>query len=474
MVLSGAIRRAPIAMGFVRAVSLVLLSGCFGLAAARGYSLMGFAAVIAVPVVLFLSRSRSNGLVVGALLAAAIPYSTTFGVPQLGTVRLTALLALAGLVVVAVERGHGSTHVHPIDVLVLSFCLFAFVSWTLSPSVPGALSATVNFVTPLSFYAAVRLLGGGAERRLTGFLLAGGVIAAGTIAYEMAIARRPLFSSPDTYLWSATNTAFFRPSGVFGSPPSASTILGMIALLALPLAAQGAKRRRVALTGIGACIVGEVLTFTRGPLIGLVAGLVVYALVVSPRPRTVISMLGAALFLTLVVVAFVLPAIGRTQTFEEAFVRKGNFAVRQSYWREALPRVTNSAEHLFLGHGINSLVVGRPWLPGQLDPDVASSPTLFMYGTHSQYVRTLFDEGLVGFVLLIGWVGGSVLVGVRGARQAAEPVRRASASYAAAVVCFMTASVATDSARHPVGLAVVAIASALVVSVRTRIDAGES
>jgi O-antigen ligase len=452
--------------GTGRVAGIVLVSVVFGWASAHGLAKLGLGLVAATLVFLFIVRKRSNGLVLGAFLAIALPYSMTFGVPQLGAVRLTALIALAVVLVIAVDRGDVAFRIHWVDVVVASFILLAFVSWLLSPTVHGALGATINSVTPLSFYLVARVVGREAETRLPVFLLAGGAFAAATIVWEMLVAHRPLFSNADSYLWSATGTSFFRPSGVFGSPPGGSTILGMIALLALPLAVGGARWRKLALVGIAACVLGDVLTFTRGPLIGLIVGCVVYVLLVSPQPRTVISMLAVALVVPFVIVSFVLPSVGQSRRFEEAFVRHGNFAARQTYWREALPRVTNSPHHLLLGHGINSLVIGRSWLPGPLDPDVASSPTLFAYGTHSQYVRELFDEGVIGLLLFVGWFGGAAFVGIGWARRTPAPDRPQMASYVGAVACFMTAAVATDIARHPVALTVASLATGMLVSRR--------
>lgn len=447
-------------------VAVLLASLVCGWLSANGRAMPALALTLLVLLVLYVIRLPENGLALAAFAIVAVPYNTVFGRPQFGAVRLFAMLAMAGVLALAVRRVWPAIRPRLADVAAGGFVIFTLISWLLSPHVHGSLTATVNFVTPIGFYVAGRLFGARSGARITAFLLAGGTVGALTIAYEMFVARRPLFSNSDTYLWNQTNSSLFRPAGVFASPPAASTILAMIVVAALPLRHGTVGGRRMLLhLGIAICLFGEMLTLTRGPTIGLFVALIVYVLLVAPTPRTVLSLalgLSAAAFM---VIALVLPAVGHTTLYQEALVRKGNFAARQSYWHDAFPRITNSSRHLIFGHGINSLVIGHPWLPGQLDPDVASSPLLFSDGTHSQYVRTLFEEGVVGIALLVAWLGGALLIGFRRLRTIPVGVQRAElAAGIGATLCFAIAGLATDIARHPVAFAVVGLIMGMLVS----------
>jgi O-antigen ligase len=135
-----------------------------------------------------------------------------------------------------------------------------------------------------------------------------------------------------------------------------------------------------------------------------------------------------------------------------------------------------------VGHGINSLEVGRPSTPGQLgypgrpDPDLASDQLLLTIGPHNQYIRTLFEEGLAGGIVLLGWFGGAVVTAARAVRRLLDPADRLILSGAAAgIVAFMLESAANDTLREIPTFTVVAVLSGLIVAytARTRSPAYE-
>jgi O-antigen ligase len=155
----------------------------------------------------------------------------------------------------------------------------------------------------------------------------------------------------------------------------------------------------------------------------------------------------------------VLPHITRTSWYQKGIQRPGSLAVRQSYWAAAWPVIVNSPEHLLVGHGINSLY-RDPTTPGRLldpQPDISAVPTLSTLSPHSQYVRTLVEEGVVGLVLLVGWLVGSAGRAGRAAWSAASSRRAALAACAAATTSFLIVSYAGDTLRDTSSFALVAL-----------------
>ena len=132
-----------------------------------------------------------------------------------------------------------------------------------------------------------------------------------------------------------------------------------------------------------------------------------------------------------------------------------------------MPLVTNSTKHLVFGHGFNSLLVGHPnGLTGEPQADLAGVPILIKESPHSQYVRTLLEQGIVGLALLLAWLVGSVgraLAGVRGTIHHDEG-RALLAGCAAGIVSFLVVSLAGDGLREVPSLAVVALLSGLTVA----------
>jgi O-antigen ligase len=301
-----------------------------------------------------------------------------------------------------------------------------------------------------------------------------GAAAALTVYLEFFITHRPLFSDPRGYLWAASTQTIFRPGGVFGSPPAAAGILSMTTLLGLSLLRRdGRPNARLAvlsllLLGAGAIL----LTFTRAGIIGFCVGGVIYLLLSQPLPRRALQLIGVAVVVFLIGI-FSLPRLETSTSFQQGVLRKGTFGARISYWHEAWPMITDSSRHLFLGHGFNSLVVVNGEVPGRVDTEIAASPDLRQRGPHNQYVRTLLEEGLVGFALLMLWLLGTMRLGVVTLGRARPEQRQTIAAHVGAIASLVVVATAGDSLRHPGTLAVVALITGSLVSYCQAIRAGD-
>jgi O-antigen ligase len=201
------------------------------------------------------------------------------------------------------------------------------------------------------------------------------------------------------------------------------------------------------------------VTFTRAGVIGLVGGLVLYLALL--RPPRIGRLVYAGILVATVIGLFVLPKVAGTSWYEQGVVRPGSLSVRESYWSAAWPVIVNSPEHLLVGHGINSLIHDPTGREALADPqiDIAAVPTLSTLSPHSQYVRTLVEEGVVGLVLLLAWLGLSLLLAARGAWRAPPLDRAPLAACAAAVACFLIGAYVSDALRETTPFAIVALAS---------------
>jgi O-antigen ligase len=419
---------------------------------------LALAAVIAIPIGLFVLTRPERSLFLGIALTLLVPYSLWFGVPKASVMRIATLAAVVAVALGAHEV-RARIRFAAVDFALIGFVLFGLLSWQFSPHPPGTLITALNYLTPLVFYGAARRFAHEADS-IIWVLLVGAALASLTVYYEFLFTHQPLFVDKTAYFWNADAGTIFRPGGVFGSPPAASTILAMTSLCGLRLLATTTGMRRAVVWICMVISVGAmIMTFTRGPAIGFVLGLLVYVLLLKPR-RWGRFVFGAAV-VSVVLLFVVLPRISGASWYQEGVLRPGNLGIRELYWAQARPLIRNSREHLLIGHGINSLLIGSPDLPGPVDPDIAGAP--LVRSPHSQYFRTLLEEGVVGLGLLLAWLLGAAAMGVRSAWGSAAE-RPLMAAGTAAILALLVAASVGDALRHPPTLTVAALITGLLVS----------
>jgi O-antigen ligase len=444
-----------------RVVAVVGLAGLVsGWLVAHGHApllLTALGLVVAAP---FLASRAENGLLVGVALVLLLPSSVAIATPQAGVVRVAVLVSFAGLLVFLVHERPMSPSLTLVDLAVAAFLFMGCLSWGVRPHVPNSMQAAVATLLPIGFYVAGRLFGGLAWPRLATVVLVAATAGSCTVLYEFFVAHRPLFANQSSYFWNATGNAIFRPGGVFESPPAAAATLAMV----IPIGASLLPGARAAVKrAVWACLlisaVALCVTFTRAGVIGLAGGLVLYLALL--RPPRIGRLVYAGILVATVIGLFVLPKVARTSWYEQGVVRPGSLSVRESYWSAAWPVIVNSPQHLIVGHGINSLVRDPTGREALADPqiDIAAVPTLSTLSPHSQYVRTLVEEGVVGLVLLLAWLGLSLLLAARGAWRAPPLDRAPLAACAAAVACFLIGAYVSDALRETTPFAIVALAS---------------
>ena len=448
----------------VRATAAFGAAVCIAWLIAHGGSRHAAAVLALVPLAAFVLRRRENGVLLGTALIILIPWWMTFGSSQLKVSVLASLLALSGTIAALTLSRRRPQRLNFIDVSLAAFLTAAAVSFIFSgPYTYHSLTAFLLFTFPFSFYIGARELGGRAARSICWALLLAGTVASFPLFYEFLITRRPLFQNGNIYYWSVDPGGLFRPGGTFGGPPQAVTALSMTTLAGLSLLVTSSGGRRWIISAcVAVSLAGMILTFTRAGLIGFGLGVIVF--LAFWRPAALGRLAYAIATLGLVFFFAVLPGLVGKSWYQQGVIRHGTFADREVRWRAAWPLITNSPEHAVAGHGINSLFVGHPTgLTGQPQADLAAVPILIAVSPHSQYIRTLLEQGFIGLTLLLAWLLGSVAKALRGARSLSRDYDRALlAGSAAGIVSLMIVSLAGDALRDPVSLAIVALLSGMV------------
>jgi O-antigen ligase len=421
------------------------------------------ALLVLLPLGAFVLHRRENGLLLGVGLILLVPWWVTFGssVAKVGAVApaLAAAGILAPLFVLKGER----SRIGFVDLALASFLVAAAISWIfIGPYTHNSITAFILLIAPCGFYVAARGLDDAGWKATCWVLVVGGALASLPLFYEALVIRRPLFWSASSYAWSAGPGGLFRPGGAFGGPPAAVNVLAMTTLCGLSLLARSTRAsRRFIWPLLVVSAAGMVITFTRAGLIGFVIGVVVFVALWRPTflGRLTFGMAAVAVVFALVV----LPQIGGKSWYREGVTRSGTLANRQSRWAVAWPVITNTPTHVVFGHGINSLLVGHPsGLSGEPQADLAAVPILVKDSPHSQYVRTLLEQGFLGFGLLLAWLLGSIGTGLRAVSRASAGDRAVLAGSVAGIVSFMVVALVDDNLRDPAGFATVALLSGFI------------
>lgn len=419
--------------------------------------LAGIAATIGF---LQLAREPRRGLAWAVLIVLLVPPSTAFAGGKINVIRVAGLLVLLAI---ALDR-HATLRTVRFTLVDLSIAGFLFVGlagWLLTPQPPHGSSAAIDYLLPIVLYIGARRFAGDVVSLLR-VVFVGGSLASLTVLYEALIAHRPLFADPTSYYWLATASHIFRPGGVFGGPPEAASVLAMSILCGLPLVAGARGMQRAALIlCMAVSTVALLLTFTRGPLIGLLLGVFLYSVLLGPATWARYTYVGASL--ALVAAILLLPRIGTATIFQKGVLRTGTLNSRAIVWRQASALITNSTSHLLFGHGTNSLVIGLPWLPGRAPADIARVPDLTLGGAQNQYIRTLLEGGLTGLLCFLGWVVGTTSRGIAASFRRSR-VRRELAAMTAACAVFLVTSLVDDTLRQPQTAAVIALITGLLIS----------
>lgn len=443
-----AIRKAPATMTAVigGAAALSLLVGVLVVR-------MPLPAVILVglPIALVIVVRPGAGFLLAIAVVVLVPQSVghSWLVPP--------LLAGAGVVATRARFRLVAT-----DWFFVLWFLWVGVSWWVHPELLITKKQfIVTAVAPLFFYVWARLsLEGSMIRRVLWTLLAVGVGGAGTVLLEFAVGR-VIFSNALTYQWVGGNGLLFRPGGVFGGSPAAAVSLAMISLATLGLLRT--HRRRLVVGCQAVIWVAIIVTYGRAGWAGLFAGCLVAAILLPYRRWTRVIYIAAVVS---VAGYFVMPYAARSHTYQAGVVRSQSTSSRQTFLNVALPLAVDTKTHFLFGRGYYAF--DSP--TGQHDPHFTSiNPTLWLVqgGPHDDYVRALLEQGVIGLLLLLGWLGSALRAGLRVTLRlpAGSDERFLVGTLTAAVVSFCVASLFHDLSHSVPNLTIASLMVGMLVTV---------
>jgi hypothetical protein len=436
---------------FIVAVAVLWSAVLVYLLTHRGAGLAGLALV--APVLgWWVIRQHGNGLLLAVGVLLTIPYWSAH-------VWLAApLVATLGLV-----SGKSRIRLRVVDIAFVMLVSVFTMSWFFNPQLDIPVRAFVEGMLPFGYYIWSRFtLNERFLSRLQWTVFLAAAVGASTVLYE-AVRGVSVFVDPQRYQWAGSVSAVFRAGGIFGGSPTAATVL---AIIALSSAGLYRARPRLFLCVLAVILAAVVVTFDRAGIAAGLAGGTVLALLVPYRHWGRVAMVALALSIPVYAVTTsnsTLGRLGANKFVASGIVRSNTVADRQGLFADAAPLLDDSTSHLLFGRGFDALQA-----LGRTDSNLAGSTFLrSQNGPNDDYLRAALEQGLLGLVLSLMWLGGSVMLGIRYCLRLPRGSDRRIlvAGLTSAVLGYMVASLAHDFAHNVADLSVSALLAGVLVGV---------
>ncbi len=356
------------------------------------------------------------------LLAANLVWTTLclggyFPRTQVVTTALTGLLLIAHFVTRAIGRTNAP--IHPAGWVILPFVAYAAINAAWISTVPWL--GWQDWYQWAQMAAVFWVVLNGVRSRTAQHVLFGVVLALGVVGVFLACYQR--YVDADWLMLGRTKSIYFRgqSTGSFGIP---NNLAALLILLLPPSAALAFRRSATAVERVlfGWLVivfsVGLVLAVSRGGWLALVLALVVWPFLArsgSARRRVLVALLVLIISAAATVTAFY--SVARIRERVTTFLRDSGERTRPMMWRAAWKIFR---EHPTWGSGAGSYNVEFE----KHRPDGERGQPQW---AHNEYLNTLSDYGLVGFVLCFGAAGVIVIRCTRNrVTSVAEPPRRRS------------------------------------------------
>jgi O-antigen ligase len=208
------------------------------------------------------------------------------------------------------------------------------------------------------------------------------------------------------------SSTYGRVQGSFDHPNQFATFIASLTPLAgVVLLNRKFSRamRLLALTSLALAVPALIFTYSRGSLVAVVLGTIVWLAFLRPRAAIAVAV---AVAVTAVVLA--------PGTLKERFnpsASQRDLSERIDLWNAAIQMYS---EHPLLGVGVNNYAIAYPDL--SKTPAIAPEHRLFLEGeiqvppshAHNLYLNTLAEEGIVGEIALLLLIGLSMSAIYRG------------------------------------------------------------
>ncbi|HEY0968883.1 MAG TPA: O-antigen ligase family protein [Opitutaceae bacterium] len=334
---------------------------------------------------------------VAAALAACIAWTTLClgGYrPETMVVPALVIAALVGALLLARAAGLRREAFDPVGLWCVPFLVYAAINVRVVS--PVAWLGWADWANWMLFAAvtwiAHNVLAAEGPRRLVHAVVA----LAATISVGLAVYQR--WFDPDWLMLGRTQFVYLlgRASGAFGAPNSQAALMVLLLPAALGMALDPARSRggRAASAGLVAiCLLGLVLTISRGAWFALALALTVWPLLIPGRSwRLRIAVAAGVLGLSLACGAAIIASVPSVKARFVALAAEGGESTRPIMWKGAWA-LFRDEPILGTGAGSYNILFERYRPAGFRDePQWA----------HNDYLNTLSDYGLVGAGLVAG------------------------------------------------------------------------
>jgi O-antigen ligase len=354
-----------------------------------------------------------------------------------------------------------------LDVVIGALALWLTFSWMTHPENGITTKTFLQGVLPFVLYYGIRFTVDRRNFRTALWVVAiAGFIAGLSVLFDWATGTVH-FSDPAFYQW-ADKKEIFRAGGIFGGSPAAGVGLALV-LVACASLWRGSRRAKWFL-GVAVAVLGWglIIVYARAAWVGVALGLIAIVLLLPVRERRIRASIAVGLgAIALLSLYFSFSGtslsnrLATNQIYQQGIVRPGSAQGREEFLSLALPLVTDSREHFLFGRGFNAF-------QGNFhDANAASTFVLVERGgPHDEYLRAFLEEGVVGFILEVAWIGGAIWLGVRTARRLPKrsSQRLLISTLTGSMVTFAGACFFHDWLHSPVTVALAALVTGLLVT----------
>ncbi|MFA7208673.1 MAG: O-antigen ligase family protein [Parcubacteria group bacterium] len=194
-----------------------------------------------------------------------------------------------------------------------------------------------------------------------------------------------------SWLVGISGQTYLRATSLFPDPHMFSFYLGLLVPLAIGLMLRQKRRRWLAISALGVIFLADILTFSRGGYLGLVAGLIFMGILSWQRINKPSKIaVGVILGLSLLVLAIPSPV---SQRFFSSFnLKEGSNQGRLAMWHKAAEVI---AENPLAGVGIGNY-------PLEVKPTAVYRDPIY---AHNTYLDIAVETGVLNALVWIGILG---------------------------------------------------------------------
>lgn len=309
---------------------------------------------------------------------------------------LIILYAFVLCVAQAFFKGHRVSLRTALDPWIAVLTLLFFLAGAFSESNTGLLGFFKIVEAFIMYYVSVYMLRTGQVTRasILKVLLATGVFQATVGIFQSVTGNGAEFRSSRGYLGyiGLGSNMVWHGKGTTGHFNTLGNFLVVNLLIFVPAFFRHIKQKKRALIWALIILLGIITTYSRGSLLGLIAGTIFYLAVSQPNLKRSLLMVGAFVLFVLFPLAYTLSS--------SSYVETVSYDERLVVWQVPLAAITSSAKAMWFGSGLNSYgVVAWPHIPAWVPMTQYHN-----WFAHNFYLLTVVEAGIIGAIVLFSFL----------------------------------------------------------------------